>query len=146
MSIERRKIDGKHSEEFTLDSSAFHRHGPGPSRSGEGYRGAHHTRPHAHDGLLHNLQDEALSQGFIVMAAVPPAVAILPMTRLLQGDSHLSLCSEAISYLASYKNLGLAAAISLLLFGPAASSPSAFAVLAETVFFIFLTIAKPRQP
>lgn len=80
------------------------------------------------------------------MAAVPPAVAILPMTRLLQGDSHHSLCSEAISYLASYKNLGLAAAISLLLFGPAASLPSAFAVLAETVFFIFLTIVKPRQP
>lgn len=207
-----------------------------------------------------NLQDEALRQGFIVMAAVPPAVAVLPMTRLLQGDALLSLCSEAVSYLASlllmpaiiflftrqtgisaiylfqitlalillpalafraaahipidpvlpinlgfflvtytviglnhaalwqstaavaaialartfaiglaiyaaallagrsrskaisytllgsYKNLGLAAAISLLLFGPAASLPSAFAVLAETVFFIFLTIVKPRQP
>ena len=208
--------------------------------------------------LSYNLQDEALRQGFIVMAAVPPAVAVLPMTRLLRGDALLSLGSEAVSYLASlvlmpaiifaltrqtgisgsylvqislalillpalasravaripinpvlpinlgfflvtytviglnhgalwqgsaavaaialartfaiglaiyivallagqsrskaisytllgsYKNLGLAAAVSLMLFGPAASLPAAFAVLAETAFFILLTIIKPR--
>jgi len=208
--------------------------------------------------LSYNLPDEALRQGFIVMAAVPPAVAILPMTRLLQGDALLSLCSVALSYLASlllmpaiifvftsqtgisliylvqislalillpalasraaaripinpvlpinlgfflvtytviglnhgalwqgsaavaaialartfaigliiyaaallagrsrskaisytllgsYKNLGLAAAVSLMLFGPTASLPSAFAVMAETAFFILLTIMKPR--
>jgi len=210
--------------------------------------------------LSNNLQDEAMRQGFIVMAAVPPAVAVLPMTRLLKGDALLSLCSEAISYLASlvlmpaiifaltrqtgisgsylvqislalillpalasravahipldpvlpinlgfflvtytviglnhaslwqgtaavaaialartfaiglaiyiaallagqsrskaisytllgsYKNLGLAAAVSLMLFGPAASLPAAFAVLAETAFFILLAIIKPRYP
>jgi len=210
--------------------------------------------------LSYNLPDEALRQGFIVMAAVPPAVAVLPMTRTLQGDAILSLCSEAFSYLASlllmpaiifvltsqtgislsylvqislalillpvlasrvavriplnpvlpinlgfflvtytmiglnhdalwqgsasvaaialertfaigliifaaailagqrrskaisytllgsYKNLGLAAAVSLMLFGPAAGLPSAFAVLAETAFFILLTIIKPRYP
>ncbi|MDD1748703.1 MAG: bile acid:sodium symporter [Methanothrix sp.] len=208
--------------------------------------------------LSYNLQDEALRQGFIVMAAVPPAVAVLPMTRLLKGDALLSLCCEAVSYLASlvlmpaiifiltrqtgisgsylvqislamillpalasraaaripidpvlpinlgfflvtytviglnhatlwqgsaavaaivlartfaiglaiyavallagqsrsraisytllgsYKNLGLAAAVSLMLFGPAASLPAAYAVLAETAFFILLTIIKPR--
>jgi len=208
--------------------------------------------------LSYNLPDEALRQGFIVMAAVPPAVAILPMTRLLQGDALLSLCSVALSYLASlllmpaiifvftsqtgisliylvqislalillpalasraaaripinpvlpinlgfflvtytviglnhgalwqgsaavaaialartfaigliiyaaallagrsrsiaisytllgsFKNLGLAAAVSLMLFGPAAGLPSAFAVMAETAFFILLTIMKPR--
>jgi BASS family bile acid:Na+ symporter len=204
--------------------------------------------------LSYNLPDEATRQGFIVMAAVPPAVAVLPMTRILQGNALLSLCSEALSYLASlllmpamifvltsqmgislsyliqislalillptlasraaahiplspvypinlgfflvtytviglnhgalwqgsatvaaialartfviglaiiaaailagqkrskaisytllgsYKNLGMAAAVSLMLFGPAASLPSAFAVLAETAFFILLTI------
>lgn len=208
--------------------------------------------------LSHGLQDEALRQGFIVMAAVPPAVAVLPMTRILKGDMHLSLCTEAISYLASlvlmpaiiyaftrqtgislaylvqislllillpalasrvvrripldpvlpinlgffwvtytviglnqgalwgdigsvswialartlgiglavymaarligsdrshaisytllgsYKNLGLAAAVSLMLFGPEAGVPAAISVLAETGFFILMALAKPR--
>jgi BASS family bile acid:Na+ symporter len=45
--------------------------------------------------------DESIRQGFIVMAAVPPAVAVLPLTKILGGDSHLSLYSETICYLAS---------------------------------------------
>jgi BASS family bile acid:Na+ symporter len=210
--------------------------------------------------LSYNLEDEALRQGFIVMAAVPPAVAVLPMTRLLCGDVLRSLYSEALSYLASlllmpaiifaftrqtgislsyllqisvvlillpalasrlarrlpidpalpinlgffaitytviglnqgtlwqvsgavaaialartfaiglaiyaaallagrsgpeaisytllgsYKNLGLAAAVSLMLFGQQASLPAAFSVLAETAFFLLLNMTKPRQP
>ncbi|MBK7386153.1 MAG: hypothetical protein IPI63_05290 [Methanothrix sp.] len=51
--------------------------------------------------LSHGLADESLRQGFIVMAAVPPAVAVLPMTRILKGDMSLSLCGEISSYLAS---------------------------------------------
>lgn len=208
--------------------------------------------------LSHGLQDEALRQGFIVMAAVPPAVAVLPMTRILKGDMNLSLYSEAVSYLASlvlmpaiiyaftrqtgislaylvqismllillpalasrvvrripldpvlpinlgffwvtytviglnqvalwgdigsvswialartlgiglavymaarligsdrshaisytllgsYKNLGLAAAVSMMLFGPEAGVPAAISVLAETGFFILMALAKPR--
>jgi BASS family bile acid:Na+ symporter len=42
------------------------------------------------------LADESLRQGFVVMAAVPPAVAVLPLTKLLRGDSRLSLYAEAI--------------------------------------------------
>lgn len=52
-------------------------------------------------GLSFFLQDEGLRQGFVVMAAVPPAVAILPLTKLLDGDAHLSLYAETICYLAS---------------------------------------------
>ncbi|MDM7913013.1 MAG: bile acid:sodium symporter, partial [Methanotrichaceae archaeon] len=51
--------------------------------------------------LSYSLEDAALRYGFIVMAAVPPAIAVLPFSRLLQGDVLLSLYSEAISYLAS---------------------------------------------
>ncbi len=205
-----------------------------------------------------SLADESLRQGFIIMAAVPPAVAVLPMTRILKGDMSLSLCGEVLSYLASlllmpliiylfsrqagisplyllqisivlilvpalasrlvrllpvrpvlpinlgfflvtytviglnqgalwtdwgevagisiartfalgsalfilaryaglnssraiscillgsFKNLGLAAAVSLLLFGPAAGLPAAFCVLAETAFFILLSFAIPQ--
>jgi BASS family bile acid:Na+ symporter len=49
--------------------------------------------------------------------------------------------SQAISLtlLGSFKNLGLAAAVSLLLVGPAAGLPAAFCVLAETAFFILLS-------
>ncbi len=208
--------------------------------------------------LSYNMQDQALRQGFIVMAAVPPAIAVLPMTRILHGNIRLSLLSQALSYLASlvlmpaiiyvftrqtgvslvylvqmslllillpalasrvvrripldpvlpinmgffwvtytliglnqaalwgdigsvswialartlgiglaiyaaarvagsdrqhaisytllgsYKNLGLAAVISLALFGPEAGIPAAISVLAETGFFILLAIAKPR--
>ena len=51
--------------------------------------------------LSSNLGDQGLRQGFVGMAAVPPAVAILPLTKLLGGDSPLSLYSEAFCYLAS---------------------------------------------
>lgn len=210
--------------------------------------------------LSYPLPDESLRRGFIIMAAVPPAVAVLPMTRILKGDMSLSLSGEILSYLASlllmpliiylfsremgisplyllqismvlilipalasrvvrllpvnpvlpinlgfflvtytviglnqgalwtdgesvawislartfalgsavfilaksaglersraisytllgsFKNLGLAAAVSLLLFGPAAGLPAAFCVLAETAFFILLSFARSRYP
>ncbi len=210
--------------------------------------------------LSHGLEDDAIRQGFIIMAAVPPAVAVLPMTRILNGDMRLSFSGEILSYLASlllmpliiylffrqagisplyllqisivlilipalasrlvrllpvnpllpinlgfflvtytviglnqgalwsdggsvvwisfartfavglvvyvlarsagldkehsisftllgsFKNLGLAAAVSLLLFGPAAGLPAAFCVIAETAFFIFLSFARSRYP
>jgi BASS family bile acid:Na+ symporter len=51
--------------------------------------------------LSYSLENDALRYGFIVMAAVPPAIAVLPFSRLLRGDILLSLYSEAISYLAS---------------------------------------------
>jgi BASS family bile acid:Na+ symporter len=52
-------------------------------------------------GLSSFLGDESLRQGFVVMAAVPPAVAVLPLTKLLKGDSCLSLYAETVCYLAS---------------------------------------------
>ncbi len=47
------------------------------------------------------LEEEALVLGFVVMAAAPPAVAVVPLTRLLSGDVRLALYSEALSYLGS---------------------------------------------
>lgn len=210
--------------------------------------------------LSYSLPDESLRHGFVIMAAVPPAVAVLPMTRILKGDMSLSFAGEILSYLASlllmpliiylfvhqtgispiyllqisivlilipalasrlvrllpinpvlpinlgfflvtytviglnqgalwtdgwsvawisiartfavglavfilarsaglkssqaisltllgsFKNLGLAAAVSLLLFGPAAGLPAAFCVIAETAFFILLSFARSRYP
>ena len=210
--------------------------------------------------LSQSLPDGSLRNGFVIMAAVPPAVAVLPMTRILKGDMRFSLAGEILSYLASlllmpliiylfsrqtgisplyllqisivlilipafasrlvrmlpinpvlpinlgfflvtytviglnqgalwsdagsvawisiartfavglavlilarsaglkssqaisytllgsFKNLGLAAAVSLLLFGPAAGLPAAFCTLAETAFFIVLSFARSRYP
>lgn len=208
--------------------------------------------------LARFLVEGDLWRGFVVMAAVPPAVAVLPLTRLLDGDVGLSLYSEALSYLValgampgmilafagvsgvgfwyafwaalvlilvpmvlsrfvantkidpvmpinlgfflvtytviglnssslfagigpvaviallrtfgsgiavylgatlagveprrripymlfgSYKNLGLAAAVSLFLFGPEASVPSAVCIFGENLFYIFLAIARRK--
>ena len=47
------------------------------------------------------LEDEAHLLGFVVMAATQPAVAVVPLTKLLDGDVRLALYSEALSYLGS---------------------------------------------
>ena len=39
--------------------------------------------------------------GFVIMAAVPPAVAVVPFTYLLRGDSKASLGGEVLCYLLS---------------------------------------------
>lgn len=58
--------------------------------------------------------DPALRSGWMLMAAVPPAVAVVPVTSLLRGDVRRSLISEAILYA-----LGLLVvpALSVLLLG-----------------------------
>jgi BASS family bile acid:Na+ symporter len=208
--------------------------------------------------LAFTVEKDALRQGLVVMAAVPPAVAVLPLTRLLKGDVRLSLYGEALSYgaalllmpgliflfsgqesvsvgfvaktslilillpiiasrylkrldldpvlpinlglfvvtyviiglnrgaflgdvgdlaaialartfvigsaiyliarafgaspekrisytlFASYKNLGLAAAVSVVLFGPEAGIPAAVCIMAENGFFILLALARNR--
>ncbi|MFQ6055693.1 MAG: bile acid:sodium symporter family protein, partial [Methanosarcinales archaeon] len=57
------------------------------------------------------ISDEQLYYGFVVMAAVPPAVAIIPFTKLLNGDLKLSLITNASLYVIS---IGLTPAILLL--------------------------------
>jgi BASS family bile acid:Na+ symporter len=96
-------------------------------------------------GLNHGaLWQGSASVGEIVLARTFVIGLAIFAAAVLAGRRR----SEAISYtlLGSYKNLGMAAAVSLMLFGPAAGLPSAFAVLAETAFFILLTIIKPRYP
>ncbi|UCH89016.1 MAG: hypothetical protein JSV49_12420, partial [Thermoplasmata archaeon] len=39
--------------------------------------------------------------GIVVMAAVPPAVAVIPFTELLKGDSELSVGATTVLYIAS---------------------------------------------
>lgn len=50
--------------------------------------------------LSHTLPEEKLRYGLVVMAAVPPAIAVMPLTRLLAGDVRLSLYGEVLCYAA----------------------------------------------
>jgi BASS family bile acid:Na+ symporter len=45
------------------------------------------------------VQDEALRSGFVIIAAVPPAVAVIPFTGFLNGNSAFSLIGSLGSYL-----------------------------------------------
>jgi bile acid:Na+ symporter, BASS family len=45
------------------------------------------------------IYDEALRLGFILIAAVPPAVAVIPFTYFLKGDETLSLIGTVGAYL-----------------------------------------------
>ncbi len=47
------------------------------------------------------IEDRMLWLGFVVMAAAPPAVAVVPFTRLLGGDVAESLVSSGVAYLLS---------------------------------------------
>ena len=45
------------------------------------------------------IRDDTLRAGFVIMAAVPPAVAVIPFTLLLNGDSPFSLVATIGCYL-----------------------------------------------
>jgi BASS family bile acid:Na+ symporter len=45
------------------------------------------------------IREEALRNGFIIMMAVPPAIAVIPFTFLLKGDSTFSLVATIGCYL-----------------------------------------------
>lgn len=47
------------------------------------------------------LNQKELWQGFVVMAAVPPAIAVVPLTKILHGDTTFSLFSLLLLYIVS---------------------------------------------
>jgi len=61
------------------------------------------------------IHDEALRMGFILIAAVPPAVAVIPFTFFLRGDETLSLIGTTGAYLGALIIMPVSA---LLFLGP----------------------------
>ncbi len=84
------------------------------------------------------LEEGALWLGFVVMAAAPPAVAVVPLTRLLAGDVRLALYSEALSYVASLLLMPLI----VLLFSGEAGEGAGVGV-GETAKIVLLLILLP---
>jgi BASS family bile acid:Na+ symporter len=60
------------------------------------------------------IRDETLRAGFVIMTAVPPAVAVIPFTNLLNGDGPFSLVATIGCYLGALVIMPL---ISLSLLG-----------------------------
>lgn len=85
--------------------------------------------------------DPDIRSGWVLMAAVPPAVLIIPLTSLLRGDVRTSLISDAALYL-----LGLATVpvLSLLLLGRSVSIED---LVVQTILLIGvpLVISRPLR-
>jgi BASS family bile acid:Na+ symporter len=72
------------------------------------------------------IHDEALRMGFILIAAVPPAVAVIPFTFFLGGDETLSLIGTTGAYLGALIIMPVSA---LLFLGPSFVDPTRLAVI-----------------
>jgi BASS family bile acid:Na+ symporter len=66
------------------------------------------------------IYDESLRLGFILIAAMPPAVAVIPFTYFLKGDETLSLIGTAGAYLGALIIMPLSA---FLFLGPGLIDP-----------------------
>jgi BASS family bile acid:Na+ symporter len=79
------------------------------------------------------IQDEALRMGFVLIAAVPPAVAVIPFTFFLRGDETLSLIGTTGGYLGALIIMPISA---FLFLGPGFVDPTKLAViLLELILF-----------
>lgn len=72
------------------------------------------------------IYDEALRLGFIIIVAVPPAVAVIPFTYFLKGDESLSLIGTAGAYLAALIIMPL---IAFLFLGPGFIDPMKLVII-----------------
>ncbi len=67
------------------------------------------------------IEDQALLSGFVILAAVPPAVAVIPFSIFLNGNSSVSLTGTIGAYIGG---LVLAPLIALIFLGSSVIAPS----------------------
>lgn len=84
------------------------------------------------------INDPSYFRGFVVLAAVPPAIAIAPFTYLLGGNLKKSMLGKGFSYLAS---LFLMPFIILVFIG---TSVKIFPLIKNLVIFIILPLVLSR--
>src|SRR5438128_910523 len=82
--------------------------------------------------------DPQIRNGWVLMAAVPPAIAVVPITSILKGDTRRSLVSLALLYLAG---LGLVPAITLVFTNQAAPFEE---LVLQTVLLIGVPLVASR--
>jgi bile acid:Na+ symporter, BASS family len=78
------------------------------------------------------IRDDNLRAGFVIMAAVPPAVAVIPFSSLLKGDSSFSLVATIGCYLGALVIMPL---LTLALLGEGfADSRKLILIMLELIF------------
>ncbi len=82
--------------------------------------------------------DPQIRNGWVLMAAVPPAIAVVPITSILKGDTRWSLISLALLYVLG---LGLVPAITLVFTNQAAPFEE---LVLQTVLLIGVPLVASR--
>jgi BASS family bile acid:Na+ symporter len=85
------------------------------------------------------IQDEALRAGFIIIAAVPPAVAVIPFTFFLNGDGKLSLLGTIGAYLGA---LILTPMIALTFLSSGLADPAKLALIMIELVLLPLIVSR----
>jgi len=85
------------------------------------------------------IHDEALRMGFVLIAAVPPAVAVIPFTFLLRGDETLSLIGTTGGYLGALIIMPLSA---LLFLGQGLVDPLKLVVIMLELILFPVTVSR----
>src|SRR5439155_1692390 len=94
--------------------------------------------------------DPGIHDGWVLMASVPPAIAVVPITSYLRGDTRRTVVSfgrairptrdvqVALAVFASFKNLGLTVVLAFAVFGPIATLPSIVSLVCEILWLASL--------
>jgi BASS family bile acid:Na+ symporter len=85
------------------------------------------------------IYDETFRLGFILIAAVPPAVAVIPFTYFLKGDETLSLIGTTGAYLGALIIMPLS---TLLLLGLSLVDPSKLLVVVIELILLPLIVSR----
>jgi BASS family bile acid:Na+ symporter len=85
------------------------------------------------------IRDEALLSGFVILAAVPPAVAVIPFTLFLKGDTDFSLIGTISAYLGA---LLITPLIVLLFIGTSFVDPMKLIIMTIELIFAPLLFSR----
>jgi len=85
------------------------------------------------------IDNDALRSGFILISAVPPAVAVIPFTLFLKGDASISLVGTIGAYLAA---LFLTPLITVLFFGAGFFAPGKLLLIMVELILVPLILAQ----
>ncbi len=85
------------------------------------------------------IRDEALRAGFVILAAVPPAVAVIPFTAFLKGDETFSLIGTIGAYLGALMIMPL---MVLAFLGPGLVDPSNLIIIMAELILAPLIVSR----
>lgn len=85
------------------------------------------------------IQDIYIFRGFVVMVAIPPAIATVPLSTLLKGDTRLALMANASIYILS---ILLVPAILLISLGTSTVEPLQMMVILMELIILPLIISR----